>query len=283
MAALFACNEQGEETSDEFAAGYSVVKNTCTSCHKMDPEGSEGLAPNLNSIREAYLKASNGDEARFKEMIIAFLLDPSAETTKMPYAVDKYGQMPNFGLTEEQASDVANYLFGGYGTAQEESTEQAGHEIARSQFMALKAVLGKNLLGSIQEKGTAGAVEFCSIRALPLTDSISREQGVEIRRVSDKPRNPLNNANEHEREIIAGMRQQLSKGEKPGFDIMKEGPKTSYYFPIITNEMCMQCHGQKDIDITAETQKVINEKYPDDQATGYGVGELRGVFVVTGN
>jgi hypothetical protein len=44
--------------------------------------------------------------------------------------------------------------------------------------------------------------------------------------------------------------------------------------------MCLSCHGSVKQNISAETLKVINENYPDDKAIGYGLNELRGLFVV---
>ena len=44
--------------------------------------------------------------------------------------------------------------------------------------------------------------------------------------------------------------------------------------------MCLQCHGSKGIDIAPETLKVIEEKYPNDQATGYTENQLRGIWVI---
>jgi hypothetical protein len=55
------------------------------------------------------------------------------------------------------------------------------------------------------------------------------------------------------------------------------------YYPIVTNAMCLQCHGTEGVDISPSTQAVIDRQYPDDQATGYGEKQLRGLFVVTMN
>ena len=64
--------------------------------------------------------------------------------------------------------------------------------------LSTKAQLGKNLLRAIKEKGTDGAVEFCKIEAMKLTDSMSVMHNAIIKRVSDRPRNPKNFANTNE-------------------------------------------------------------------------------------
>ena len=59
--------------------------------------------------------------------------------------------------------------------------------------------------------------------------------------------------------------------------------KQNNYYPIVTNAMCMQCHGKKDLQIKPETLAAIGEFYPEDKATGYGENELRGIWVVEQN
>ncbi|WP_298477070.1 DUF3365 domain-containing protein [uncultured Maribacter sp.] len=53
----------------------------------------------------------------------------------------------------------------------------------------------KNLIHTIKEKGTVGAVEFCNAKATTLTDSITRLNNANIKRFSDKPRNSNHMAN----------------------------------------------------------------------------------------
>ena len=70
------------------------------------------------------------------------------------------------------------------------SLEERGLKIA----LETKAVLGKNLMGKIQKEGTLAAFKFCNVKAIPLTDSMSIANNVNIKRVSDKPRNLKNKA-----------------------------------------------------------------------------------------
>src|SRR5690606_35504938 len=52
-------------------------------------------------------------------------------------------------------------------------------------------VLLSNVRKQIQENRTVGAVDFCSEKAIFLTDSLSNEN-IKIQRLSDKNRNPKN-------------------------------------------------------------------------------------------
>ncbi|WP_338769735.1 hypothetical protein WAF17_10435 [Bernardetia sp. ABR2-2B] len=56
--------------------------------------------------------------------------------------------------------------------------------------MQTKGVLGKNLLGAINSKGTEHAVSFCSTKAIHLTDSMAVALNAYVKRVSNKNINP---------------------------------------------------------------------------------------------
>jgi len=44
---------------------------------------------------------------------------------------------------------------------------------------------------------------------------------------------------------------------------------------------CLGCHGTEGGDINAKTLKIIKQKYPEDKATGYKEGDLRGWWKIT--
>jgi hypothetical protein len=146
-----------------------------------------------------------------------------------------------------------------------------------------KGVLGKNLMNAINKQGTEKAIEFCSTKAIVLTDSMGAALNATIKRVSDQPRNPHNLANEYETAFINELKEKISKSEKLTSKIKESNGKTVGYFPIETNAMCLQCHGSKNSDIKSNVLKKINLLYPKDQATGYKENQIRGIFVVTQN
>lgn len=145
---------------------------------------------------------------------------------------------------------------------------------------ATQKVLASNLVEAIQESGTEGALAFCNIQAIPLTDSMSVELEAHIKRVTDQPRNPDNLANKSELEYIRSAKLDLSEGKEVSPSIHYINEKVIGYYPIITNQLCMQCHGNENSQIDDATLEKINTLYPEDQATGYDVGELRGIWVV---
>ncbi len=149
-----------------------------------------------------------------------------------------------------------------------------GLRIARTT----KAELGKNLMQAINRKGTAQALEFCNTRAYPITDSMATVHNALIKRVSDKPRNPLNNATAAEVSYIEEYKVQLANGEEPQPMILTKGEVSTFYYPIVTNTLCMQCHGEAGTDILPETLSAIEELYPEDKATGYSENMVRGMW-----
>jgi hypothetical protein len=146
--------------------------------------------------------------------------------------------------------------------------------------MQTKAALGSQLMQAMQAGGPENAVAFCNTQAIPITTGMSETLGLAVTRVSDRPRNPDNAASQEEREIIADLKQAMASGEGAAPVMREHADQVVGYYPIVTNGMCLACHGQKGTDISVATQSVIDMKYPKDQATGYGVNELRGLFVV---
>lgn len=146
--------------------------------------------------------------------------------------------------------------------------------------MQTKGALGSELMKAIAAGGPENAVAFCNTRALPITREMSGKLGMAVSRVSDQPRNPANAANDEELEIIAALKDALANGQPPLPTMRAAKDTVTGYYPIVTNAMCLQCHGKEGVDIDAATLAVIDSRYPHDRATGYGENELRGVFVV---
>jgi hypothetical protein len=107
--------------------------------------------------------------------------------------------------------------------------------------------------------------------------------GAKIKRVSDQPRNPDNQANDVELAYIKKWKNAHANGVDLPPMITEVDQKKIGYYPIITNPMCMQCHGTPGKDINLATLAKIKNLYSTDKATGYNLEELRGIFVVEMN
>ncbi len=154
-------------------------------------------------------------------------------------------------------------------------------EIGLDYALSTKKELGKNLISTIQKKGTLEAVSFCNKRAYLIIDSMAVAQNATIRRVSDKPRNPKNQANQKELRSIETFKKAIAanKDYEPITEVTHDEVK--FYYPIMTNSMCLQCHGDPNIDIKPEVIVSLSNLYPEDKATGYDVNEVRGIWSIT--
>lgn len=148
-----------------------------------------------------------------------------------------------------------------------------GKLITKATFNALS----KSLLNAMAEGGVHRAVEYCNIEALAITDSLSAKYNVEIKRTSDRIRNPMNTATSNELKVIKEYKRQMRSGDTLYPQILRNDEVASFYAPILTNGLCLKCHGSK---TEMESYGIIKELYPDDLATEYKSGQLRGVWSV---
>ncbi|HTO17192.1 MAG TPA: DUF3365 domain-containing protein [Edaphocola sp.] len=154
-----------------------------------------------------------------------------------------------------------------------------GDDIANQTQTMLMA----NVANAIKSKGVAGAVDFCNEKAIPLTDSFSEKYHVFIQRLSDKNRNEQNAIQtELDQSIWEEMSQLLKDTALAAKHIVKSTDEGTYYYKAINIAMptCLSCHGSKKYDISAETLKAIAAKYPNDKATGYKMGDFRGMWKI---
>ncbi|MDZ4807440.1 MAG: DUF3365 domain-containing protein [Bacteroidota bacterium] len=156
------------------------------------------------------------------------------------------------------------------------STEINYLETGKELALQTKSSLGKYLVSALSEKGAAGAIEFCTIKAIAITDSMSLVLEGKIKRVSDQPRNLMNLANVVEFAYIKKWKEAHANGEEQPPIITEVDGKTVGYYPIITNQMCLQFHGKPDKEINNATLQIIKKLYPADQAIGYAENEIRG-------
>ncbi len=160
------------------------------------------------------------------------------------------------------------------------ATTQTPKEMGMKFAQETQKVLGKNLMGTIQNKGVEEAVVFCNERAYPLTDSMSMNFNARIKRVSDKPRNPDNAANASELAYIETFKKDVAAGVTLEPILKEVNGKVHFYYPIVTNSMCLNCHGIPGKSIQADVVQHLSRLYPDDKATGYDVNEVRGIWSI---
>ena len=152
-----------------------------------------------------------------------------------------------------------------------------GKMITQLSFQALSG----ELLKALQEGGVQNAVGYCHLQASPIIDSLSQVFDADINRVSDKYRNPQNKPDKTDIIVLDAYRQQIADGRELQPHLEVTGDLIIYYAPIlIQNPTCLLCHGEPGATIEQENYNYILSRYPEDLATGYSLGDLRGVWKV---
>jgi hypothetical protein len=169
-----------------------------------------------------------------------------------------------------------------YESNQEEldAVVKTGQEVSA----ALINTLGKNLKQHMEAEGPLGAAEFCTTQAYALTADVEQKFGkdVQLKRISLKERNPANKAEGDERAVLQSLENLQQTGViLPEYLVERVNDDTyKYYKPlIIDKQVCLKCHG--DISKDRKLSEYFEKSYPDDKATGYKFGDLRGAVVVT--
>ena len=144
--------------------------------------------------------------------------------------------------------------------------------------------LGRKLKKAISDDGLEYAVGFCNLEAMKITDSLSRVEGVTIRRLAKKYRNPLNATSDNESAIYKQfVINYLSNVKAKPLLTVTESGNPIYFQVIRTQEMCLTCHGKPGETIPTNLAKKIEELYPDDKAINFEAGQPRGMWEITFN
>lgn len=149
-------------------------------------------------------------------------------------------------------------------------------ELGDSISTLSQQVLLNNVAKAMQNGGPSNAVDYCNIHASEIMDSLSRVHKVTINRISRKYRSEANVPTDFEVKLLETMEK---SNQKKDTLIVSLG-KATYYKPIlIGTPTCLKCHGsEKEID--PKTLTILNERYPNDLARGYKLGDFRGLWKI---
>ena len=155
---------------------------------------------------------------------------------------------------------------------------EKGKEIVKSAA----ATLSSNLMQAVTQGGFTNAIEFCSVHAVPLTSAAVTNEPVLLRRVSFQTRNPENKPDQIEGKFLKQFAEEIRQGRVPVPQVETTKDRARYFEPIvINNPLCLNCHGTPQTQVKQDTIRIINKLYPMDGATGYKMGDLRGMWSVT--
>lgn len=158
----------------------------------------------------------------------------------------------------------------------------AASEIGTEASLALMKSLGGQLKAALQSGGPENALHVCQQVAQPLTASTSQDlPAATVTRTALMVRNSANAPSTDDHEVLSRWQTLLAEGQSlPENEIIRQSDnQTLFYKPILTEAICLKCHGDPSTFSPALTAK-ISEGYPDDQAIGFKEGDLRGAFRV---
>lgn len=159
-------------------------------------------------------------------------------------------------------------------SAQAQSVEERLTARAEDAISHFQGELKTQLMSALKQGGPVAAISVCQTAAPAMAKSQSNERQ-QIGRTSLRLRNPDNKA-------PAWVGPLLERYEKvqhpfPPELVALDNGQWGYVKPIYTQSPCLLCHGQQ---VTAAVQQTLHQLYPGDQATGFAINELRGLFWV---
>jgi hypothetical protein len=155
---------------------------------------------------------------------------------------------------------------------------------SRAVIKALSEDLQAELKGAIEASGPAAAIALCNEKAPAIAGRHAEDEIWSIGRTSLKFRNPDNAPDPWELTILQSFEARKAAGEDAAtIDhaaiIMRDGRRVIHYMKAIpTGELCLNCHGGA--EVKPEVAAKLAEFYPDDQARGFKVGDIRGAFTI---
>ena len=263
--ALFSCKNTPSkeiskiETSNtteqqlNFSKGFQLLESNCFACHSPKTTIEDRIAPPMAAIKKYYITENNDiTEEEFTKSLITFIENPNKENSQIAkYIYNSKLEEPDW-FTNHFHNEKFIHL------ENLKNEDLSYEELGLKYAMNTKAVLGKNLIVAIKNKGTQEAVAFCNTRAFNIVDSAGVALNTKIRRVSDFPRNANNKPNETELNYIHKAKKTIENGEKITPLVQEIDNKMVGYYPIVTNKICMQCHGTPNAQILPKTLTKIN-------------------------
>ncbi len=171
--------------------------------------------------------------------------------------------------------------------AEEKPAENTVGALSKQSVAAIKGFAGelkKHLQDAMKSGGPANALNVCKTVAPSIAETHSKTSGLTIKRTALKVRNPENAPDDYELKVLQQFVADIAAGKdaktmKKAEIVEVDGGKVFRFSKAIpTQKMCLRCHGE---NIAPELKARIDELYPEDKATGFKEGDLRGIFSIS--
>ena len=157
----------------------------------------------------------------------------------------------------------------------------------RAQVLPTLPRIVAMMRATVKAEGAAGAIAVCKDKAPGMMKARAGELGWQIRRVSLKARNPERGTPDvWEARQLAEFNLRAAAGESPGaieageIVTRPDGRQAYRYMKALpVAEVCLSCHGEA-ATLPAGLTAALARDYPQDRATGYQLGQIRGALTV---
>lgn len=154
---------------------------------------------------------------------------------------------------------------------------------AQAAMAAFSGRLRSELGQAIERAGPLGAIDFCQVEAPRIADQVMAEHGVRLGRVAvpGRNRNPGNVATGWQALALADFQAAVMAGGAPEAQVqaVRDGLPADVELRVArgirVEPACLLCHGTS---VAPELVARLRQRYPDDRATGFSEGDLRGAI-----
>lgn len=135
------------------------------------------------------------------------------------------------------------------------------------------------LVAAMNEGGPVSAIGVCSERAPAIAERVESDTGVKVGRSSLRLRSARDSAPTWVRAWLDAQGERSAAGVA-GIARVEDG-RARVLRPLVVEAVCLKCHGASG-SLAPEVRAALTARYPDDRATGYREGDLRGALWAEG-
>lgn len=171
------------------------------------------------------------------------------------------------------------------GAAMAQDDKAALAEQGKGLIKQFATALQGELKSALETGGAPHAIGVCNEKAPQIAARVSGASGWSVGRSSHKLRNPRNAPDTFTAAAMQEFLARVQKGENPEAlakaAIVEENGKRVFRLvkAIPTGQVCLNCHGGSEVK-----QPVVDKLaklYPKDEARGFKMGDMRGVFTLS--
>jgi len=152
---------------------------------------------------------------------------------------------------------------------------------AQAAGQAFGGALKGRMKAAMEAGGPPQAITVCSQDAPRIAAEVSAAQDVRLGRASLRLRNPADAAPDWVQAWLDAQGERPAQGLAPqkSFAEVEGQPVARLIVPIAVEAACLRCHGAVE-DLDPAVRASLASRYPQDRATGYAEGDLRGALWV---